>query len=409
MKEESRKKKLKPIIIIIIMGLWSFGIYFIISFDKPVIIKPFPNPFIFNNGTQVSTQEDWLIRREEIKELLIDVEYGHMPERPDALNASEISSEVRADGSIAKVVELLIIPSNSTPNLKIPFTLWIYIPSGTGPFPAIVKVSPDGKGSQAEMNQEIVTRGYIYVCFENEELDPDIQGGDEVGPCQATYPSYDWGSVLVWAWGAMRVVDYLLGEIWVSAPNGIPDVDPDKLIITGHSRRGKAALLAGALDERFAMVVPNGSGCGGAGSFLVQGTFCETLGIITSDFTYKAWFQKDFNQYGGREIDLPFDQHFLRALVAPRLVLSTDGVGDLWANPLGTQAVYEAVIPVYEFLGARNNNAIHFRGGFHAFSEEDFNVLLDFADKMLLGKDITGEFYMTPFKFEAPIEYSAPS
>lgn len=409
MKEESRKKKLKPIIVIIIMGLWSFGIYFIISFDKPVIIKPFPNPFIFNNGTQVANQADWRFRREEIKEILLDIEYGHMPGRPDALNASEISSEVRTDGSIAKVVELSIVPSNATPNIMINFTIWIYIPSGAGPFPTIVKVAQDGTGSQTAMNQNIVARGYMYVCYNHTALDPDTGGYDEVGACQTAYPSYDWGSVAVWAWGAMRVADYLLGEIWVNAPNGIPNVDPGKLIVTGHSRRGKTALLAGALDERFAMVVPNGSGCGGAGSFLVQGIFCEKIVDITSVFTWKAWLQKDFNQYAGKEIDLPFDQHFLRALVAPRIVLSTEGIGDLWANPSGTQAVYEATIPVFVFLGAQNNNAIHYRGGFHAFSEEDFNVLLDFADKMLLSKDITGEFYMTPFKFEAPIEYSAPN
>jgi len=409
MKEASRKNTLKSIAIIIVVGLWSFGIYFLISFDKPFIVKPFPNPFIFNNGTQVTTQEDWAVRREEIKEILLDIEYGHMPGRPDALQAEEISSEVRADGSTAKVVELSIIPSNATPNTMIKFMVWIYIPSGTGPFPTVVKVAQDGTGSQTEMNQKIVERGYIYVCYNHTALDPDTKGYDEAGPCQIAYPSYDWGSIAVWAWGAMRVADYLLGEIWVNAPDGIPNVNPGKLIVTGHSRRGKTALLAGALDERFAMVVPNGSGCGGAGSFLVQGIFGEKLADITSVFTWKSWFQKDFSQYAGREIDLTFDQHFLRALVAPRIVLSTDGIGDLWANPSGTQAVYEATIPVFAFLGALNNNAIHYRGGFHAFSEEDFNVLLDFADKMLLGKDITGDFYMTPFKFVAPIEYSAPN
>ena len=99
---------------------------------------------------------------------------------------------------------------------------------------------------------------------------------------QSAYPSYSWGSLGVWAWGASRVVDYLIGEGWVDAPNGIPDADPTKLIITGHSRRGKTALLAGAMDERFAMVVPNGSGCGGTGSFLVQGCACETIQLITS-------------------------------------------------------------------------------------------------------------------------------
>ncbi len=408
MKCIKNKIKIKAVFYIVLISLASYGIFFIYKLDKPDIIKPFPDPFLFNNGTRVETEADWLIRREEIKETLLSIEYGHMPGRPDAINASEIESTTRADGSIVKEVNIMIIPSNSTPNNNFNFSVWIYIPQGTGPFPAIIKVGPDSSGSEAIMNQRIVARGYMYVCYNHKELDPDTEGYDEIGSAQQAYPSYDWGSIAVWAWGAMRVIDYLLGEIWVSAPDGCPNVDSDKLIVTGHSRRGKTALLAGALDERFGMVVPNGSGCGGAGSFLVQGIFCETIAFITADWLYKAWFQKDFNKYAGRESKLPFDQHFLRALVAPRIILSTDGIGDLWANPTGTQAIYQATIPIYEFLGAKNNNSIHYRGGFHAFSEEDFSVLLDFADKMLLNKDISGEFYMTPFRFESPIEYNSP-
>ena len=162
------------------------------------------------------------------------------------------------------------------------------------------------------------------------------------------------------------------------------------------------------MDERFAMVVPNGSGCGGTGSFLVQGSFCENIRLITLKRTYKSWFKDDFNQFAGKEKNLPFDQHFLTALIAPRILLSTNALQDYWANPSGTQTIYKATNIVYEFLGAPENNGIHYREGKHEFNDEDVNALLDFADLNLLGKEIEGEFYMTPYPYESPIEFTAP-
>jgi hypothetical protein len=269
-----------------------------------------------------------------------------------------------------------------------------------------MKVGRDGDG----FNASAMERGYLYACYNNLELDPDTEGYDVEGPAQIAYPEHEWGSVAVWAWGAMRVADYLLGEPWVDAGAAyIPNIDPGILAITGHSRRGKTALLAGALDERFTMVVPNGSGCGGAGSFLVQGPACETIALITSSTLYKSWFIEDFGRFRFNEAQLLFDQHFLRALVAPRVMLSTDALDDLWANPVGTQAVYDASMPVFDFLNATTRNGIHYRGGGHDQTLEDFDVLLDFADTMLRGIPRAGEFYMHPFSFTAPVDYAAPA
>lgn len=403
------KKILLIIALIFVILVSSFGIYALYRMNVPRIIKSLPDPFVFNDGSRVQSKEDWNERREEIKALLFREVYGTMPGRPDALKAKIMSSELRGDGSMFQEIVLSIIPSLSSLNVIINFTLFLYIPQGSGPFPAIVKVSPDGTGSQVENNQTITRRGYIYACYEHTDLDPDTEGSDIVGPCQAAYPDYTWGSIAVWAWGAMRVADYLLAESWVDAPDGFPSIAPDKLIVTGHSRRGKTALLAGAIDERFDMVVPNGSGCGGAGSFLIQGFFAEKIADITSIFTYYSWFNNKFREYAGRESELPFDQHFLRALVAPRLILSTDAMEDYWANPVGTQAIYEATDIVYQFLGLEENNAIHYRHGGHGFTAEDFTALLGFADKMLLEKDISGDFYMTPYDVDFPIYFTAPS
>lgn len=407
------KKNLKSILLIgiciFLLSLGTYGLYFVYRLDKPKIIKNFQDPFILNNGTRVQTIQDWGIRQEEIKQMLLDIEYGHMPDHPDNITAKILGTEDLGGGNLLNTIQLIMTPNSSTPNLRINLSVWIYIPNGTGPFPTMVKVAPDGTGSQEPMSQKILDRGYIYVCYNHIELDPDTQGYDIVGPCQEAYPDYDWGSITVWAWGAMRVADFLLNESWVdSEAEGIPNIDPNVLIITGHSRRGKTALLAGALDERFSVVAPNGSGCCGAGSFLVQGLFSETIADITSEYRFKSWFQEDFGRFGGNEQNLPFDQHYIRALIAPRIIISTDATEDYWANPIGTQAVYEASMPVFEFLNATENNSIHYRSGGHAFTAEDFEAILGVSDKFLLGKNISGDFYMIPYDIDFPINYEAP-
>jgi len=406
---KSLKCKIFSISIIsaIFLSMVSGGIWFLVRQQFPRIIKCLPDPFLLNNGTRASTTEEWKEKRDEIKVLLQSIEYGTIPGHPDAILATEVHYEILSNGT-KKTVILSLVPFNSTPSLVVNMTIWVYIPNCSGPYPTIVKVGRDGTGSQVPMADTILNRGYLYVCFNHTELDPDTEGYDVVGPIQTAYSSYTFGSLGVWAWGASRVIDYLIGESWVEVPDGKPDADSTKLIVTGHSRGGKTALLAGAMDERFSMVVPNGSGCGGTGSFLVQGSFCETISIITSSKLYKSWFKQDFNEYGRNEEDLPFDQHYLCALIAPRVLLSTNAMQDYWANPSGTQTIYQATNLIYEFLGQKDNNGIHYREGGHGFTQEDFNVLLDFADKMLMEKEISGDFYMTPYNYKIPVEYTVP-
>ncbi len=406
---KTRNRKLVSIVIISVFAtsILSGGVWFLVRQKYPKIIKSLPDPFLFNNGTRVSTPQEWQIRRTEIKDLLQSIEYGTIPERPDAILATEVSSEVLDNGTKKSIV-LSITPFNSTPSVVLNMTIWVYTPNIAGPLPVVVKVSPEGTGTQEPIADIIMSREYMYVCYNHIELDPDTKGYDIVGPAQTAYSSHSWGSLGVWAWGGSRVVDYLIGEPWVDAPSGIPDADSTKIIITGHSRRGKTALLAGAMDERFAMVVPNGSGCGGTGSFLVQGSVCEKIKYITSEKNYKSWFKEDFNQFSRKEKDLTFDQHFLCALVAPRVLMSTSALQDYWANPSGTQTIYKATDIIYEFLGAQEKLGNHYRKGKHAFKEEDFGVLLDFADLHLMGKNITGDFYMTPYNYDSPIEFTAP-
>ncbi|MBX7255502.1 MAG: hypothetical protein K1Y02_03985 [Candidatus Hydrogenedentes bacterium] len=328
------------------------------------VIKGLPDALRMNDGSAITSPAQWEARRVEMKKLIVEYEYGHAPEGPFKVEATSVDDVgLENDGVTRHRVAHLIVD----PVKRVPIDLHLFTPAeGKTPMPVIVGI---GKGCPniGEINQ----RGYAFACFAHRNLDPDTEGKDDVGPAQAAYPECDWGSVAIWAWGASRVLDYLLTQ---------PEFDKNRVVVTGHSRTGKAALLAGALDERFAVVVPNGSGCGGASAYRVYSKNSETLALITNKLRFYSWFQKDFGRFAGNETRLPFDQHFLRALVAPRAVLCTEARGDTWANPDGNKAAFEAAQPVFDFLGVPKHNAMHIREGEHDQLAEDFRALLDFAD-----------------------------
>ncbi len=363
--------------------------------DELPVIKELPNPFVMNNGKTVRSRKDWARRREEIREMLLYYQYGHMPPAPVNVRAEILSSERIYDGAATKQHILL----SMGPDRQIKVNVGMIIPKGKGPFPVILK--NDRKIFNVPIAEEIIKRGYIVADYLRTDLDPDKPG--VVGPAQAAYPDYDWATLAVWAWGGMRVIDYLVT---------LDVVDEQKIVFTGHSRGGKTALLAGALDERIALVAPNGSGCGGSGCYRIQGPRSERLDDITKPSRFAYWFQPRFREFVGKEDRLPFDQHFLKALVAPRALISIDALGDLWANPLGTQQSNRAAQPAFDFLGVPGRLALHFRQGGHAQNEEDWRVLVDFADKIFFGREppASRRFYQMPFRdAPKPFSWSAPA
>ncbi len=354
-------------------------------------VEELPDPFIMVDGGRLSEREDWQGQREYIEQMLLHYEYGNVPGPPGTIRAEQLSQrEVLEGEAIEEVLKLHFGPSDG---LEVRMSL--VRPMGGGPYPVIIK--NDREVGQVPVVPEIIGREYIVAEYVRHDLDDD--NGDRGDGVHPLYPEYSWGTLAAWAWGASRVIDYL---------STLDFVDRDKIAITGHSRGGKTALLAAALDERIAIAAPNGSGTGGAGSYRVQGQGAESLEDILTNFPY--WFHPRLKGFVGRENRMPFDQHFLRSAVAPRAVISTDALGDHWANPLGTQEVYRASQVVFDWLGAGEMNAIHFREGGHHHAPEDWRALLDFADFVFRGEGLEDpeEYRHLPFETRDSFSWDAP-
>lgn len=324
-----------------------------------------PCSFTLADGRPVESLSDWQARRQEMKAILQYYAYGHLPPRPDTLYVEDYRQQPPTDNGVVHEFMTLVMGSQTPVRMRIGLS----IPPGVGPFPALIKEEPTGGFGAGTTT--ILERNMISVRYTRNDLDPDIEGVDTVGVAQAAYSDYDWATLAVWAWGAMRTVDYLQTRT---------EIDPERIGVVGHSRGGKAVLLAGALDERISLVAANGSGAGGAGSFRNQPSGVETLRLITEPARFAYWFHPRLRWFAGREQRLPFDQHFLKALIAPRAFIATDALGDRWANPTGTATTSVAAEPVFRWLGAADANALHFRSGGHDLVLSDWRALLDFAE-----------------------------
>jgi hypothetical protein len=355
--------------------------------SKLATTRELPDPFKMANGKRITSKDQWPARRAEIMRQVLEIEYGRVPTEAVEVKAAEMSS---SDPGVHSYT-LAMGPSG-----KVPVPLVLTLPKGDGPFPVIVKGDLCWGRVKPDIVAAVIERGYALAEFDRTQVAPDNK--DRSTGVYPLYTDYDWGGLAAWAWGYSRVIDYLETR---------SDIDKTKIIITGHSRGGKATLLAGAMDERVALTVPNGSGCGGAGCYRVQWPTSENIRAIVTVFPY--WFAPHFGQFIGHVEQLPFDQHELKAAIAPRALFTTDSLDDLWANPLGTQISFLASREVFEFLGAGEKTGLHYRRGKHEQNLEDFTALLDFADWQLRGKSPAQKFDELPFPaFPKAYSWSAP-
>ncbi len=382
-----------------------------------------PDPLVLLDGKRVATKDEWVDkRRPELKALFQHYMYGYLPparrveahtryENKRALGGKATLKEVTLSigpAEAPKINLLLVVPNErkgpvpvfvgmnfcgnhalvDDPAVRMP-RVWVY-----GHLPGVKnnRATEEGRGSQADVwaLAQSIDRGYAVATFYNGDVDPDRpEVRDGIQPHlrrrddKAT--PHDWGTIAAWAWGIHRAVDYLVCD---------DDIDRERIAVVGHSRLGKTALLAAALDDRIALAIPHQAGCGGTAPS--RGKVGESVKQINDRFPH--WFNGAFKQFNDRPEKLPFDQHGLVALCAPRPVLFTNAVEDTWANPDGQFEVLRAADPVYRLHGAGGLDAdkvpppgklvdstlgYYIRPGKHSMTKGDWKVFLDFADKHL--------------------------
>ncbi len=381
-----------------------------------------PAALKFMDGKEVQTVKDWEKRRKEIKEVFDKEVYGIAPKVPNLYKYTLVDEDNNAlDGkatrkiinlylkNLPNPIELLIYYPNHVDvaptflgynfcgnhtvadDPKIPLsTLWV--PNRVGVKNNFAVEESRGKMSERWPVKMIVDAGYALVTLYNGDIDPDYHDEFKNG-VHALYKNkkYTWGTLSAWAWGLSYVMNYLEQDA---------RIDASKVAVLGHSRLGKAALLAGANDERFALVISNESGCGGAAiSRIKQG---ERFIDINTRFPH--WFCDNFKKYNEKEDELAVDQHLLIALTAPRPVYVASAEQDRWADPKAEfTSAYLAgdVYKLYGYKGLKSDKmpdlsrpvhsdrvAYHIRYGKHNITQYDWKQFIKFANKTLMNHPV---------------------
>ena len=326
-----------------------------------------PDLLTFNSGLPVSNAAQWQSRRPEVAQHILTLAYGELPATLQRAVAVVLHSATVHQFAGARLLTVRVEADS-----RQVFLMRVFVPALPGRLPVVLNGDACWHYATDEVIAEVLRRGYVFAQFNRVEIALDVAAdvavqGDS-GPRQPVLHR----AIASWAWGYHRAVDALVTCDFV---------DADAIAIVGHSRGGKAAVLAGATDSRIAFTSANNSGAGGAGCFRAHNPGAETLADLLTQFPH--WLNPALKDFVGRENALPFDQHFLKALIAPRALLTTEALGDLWANPAGTWQTHSAAKKVYELLKAGDKIAVAYREGGHAHKFADWCCFLDFADKLL--------------------------
>jgi endo-1,4-beta-xylanase len=394
--------------------------------------KTLPDPFTFFNGAKVRYVADWDKRRAEIRDLAQYYEFGYMPAPPEGLTA--VSAPNPRDPATSRSITVTVQDRGKTAS----FAPILYLPSsGTPPYPVIVQ---ETFTASLPPSPAFLAGGYAVLNIPTwDNLSFNLHGvagddGNHTGAFFALYPyrldrdGNDRGVLLAWAWGASRGVDAL--QYLAAHDSAYANLlDLKKLVVTGFSRWGKAALLAGFLDDRFQVTAPGGSGSGGAAPYRYdsfgnvpfrkapfgnqypwgRSPGAETLGDHVRHQTHNSnemirrflnditpspveprMYRTETWGYGNR---LPFDHHEMIAGIAPRAVLIDNTNDDYADNAEGDAIGYEGAKPVFQFLGTPQNLALdlYMGGGGHSLKTPQALNIVNFGNMVLFGKPLADD------------------
>lgn len=343
-----------------------------------------PNVLQFKNGNFVTNIEEWKKRREEIKQLLTNEEYGGIILKPHVPISYEV---IKEDDKYcgAKFTYREVKLTLHLENENFSFLIKISIPKQKKLVKTFLYISFYNEfPNQYLPVEEICDNGFAVVQFCYTDITSD-DGNFKNGLSKyffANESRSDFGKISIWAWAASHVMDYIVQ---------IPEVDKENIAIVGHSRLGKTALLTSAFDERFKVTFSNDAGQ--SGDSLSRGKTGEHIKEICDRFPY--WFAPQYYNYINCEEKLPFDQHFLLSLIAPRNLYVASASDNVWADPMSQFMALVATNPVYELFkmqGLVSDNKMpqigeqlksgkigyHIRKGWHYLSRYDWNMFMEY-------------------------------
>ena len=358
-----------------------------------------PDPLAAKSGP-VRTPVVWSKRRAEILELFREHVYGRSPGRPQSLTFDVVENAAGPMSGAATLKRIAVISKQSGRDHR--FEVTLFLPNATKqrvPVFLLLNNRPATNTDPTRQEksgfwpaEQVIARGFGIAALQVGDLAPDNKDrfrdgvielfeGADAGP----RPPNAWAGLAAWAWGASRALDYFKTEL---------RIDSTRIAVVGHSRGGKAALWAGAEDERIALVISNESGEGGAA--LTRRNFGETLPRITETFPH--WFATNYRSFAGKESTLPIDQHMLLALTAPRALYVASADEDLWSDPRGEflslahaspvfalwkdPAIRADDMPPLERPLAVGRRGYHIRTGPHNLTPYDWERFLDFAESL---------------------------
>ncbi|MBN2130311.1 MAG: hypothetical protein JW741_12485, partial [Sedimentisphaerales bacterium] len=403
--------------------------------DELPLRKEMPDVLTMNDGTKVTTPGQWAQRREEMRKILEYYAVGQAPPAPDNLRATVVKTQEVGGGKFRyRLIHLTFGPNDAC---SLYFGLWtpvsgppvgvIICQDGPAPGAPILPRMPQGvnqgrgkdvfSASLAPLPREppvpgtgvpgrnrdpesatahpVLSHGYAYVTYNANDCAEDTTARMPDGAFVfrttrffPAYSNYDWGVLRAWAWGASRIIDYLVTN---------PAIDKTRIAVTGVSRNGKSSLIAGAFDDRITLTAPVASSGGGTPAFRFSGfEHGGNEGLSEMVRKYPNWFSPHLHEFFHQAEKLPFDNHWYLALCAPRAVIALEGASDQNVNKYGVRQSFLAARPAFELLDVADHLGVNWADRPHGLVRDDWDALFAFADKVWNDKTVARPFDSFP-------------